>query len=691
MNKKSKTSVNGVKKKLMGAVCMLLVASIMMISATYAWFTLSTAPEITGITTSVGANGNLEMALLNGSLAGKTPNDTAADLKNIKSAVGDSMVNKGVKDANITWGNLVDLSDPSYGTGSFVLNPARLNVTGNKINDAGLMTPTYGADGRVAELLANTVTGVYDDAANTKAFVASDNKGVRAIGVAAAMSDGTLAIRNAAAQISSLTSMSRSGVQNAINANGSTLASLAIKFQDNADYKLTDTERTALNAIVTSINSAKANVKLAIEYAMMAYALSTDANASKDVSTYDLTDAGEKLTAAKTAYEAIPELTAVDAAISAADVKTLIGKIMDTANSTINGTKISEARNPDKVSEMANAVLKDGGVKVIIPADSTCALAKVAVACGNISANVTIESLSVSSVKLDNVKATLSTSAADAAALTTVGNAVSGLTAADKNTTTGDTKITDVYGFGVDMAFRTNASGSNLMLQVDEAQRIYGDGTDVSTQGGGSYMEFTKGDLTDDQFKNLLGAIRVVFSDYTNQTIIAVAALDTSKWTANQTTFKAPLKMVDYTISDAGVMTITGKAKVDNTIMTLTQGNAAALTVTTYLDGDKVDNSMVSATASRSMTGSMNLQFASSADLKPMDYTPLHTVDSSTKYTAVANGTPVTIGDANYTVASANVYKSGSKYYVKSDGDVYTEITAQNVGTYTSDFTPTGG
>ena len=312
-----------------------------------------------------------------------------------------------------------------------------------------------------------------------------------------------------------------------------------------------------------------------------------------------------------------------------------------------------------------------------------------AVACGNISANVTIESLSVNSVKLDNVKATLSTSAAGAAALTTVGNAVSGLTAADKNTTTGDTKITDVYGFGVDMAFRTNASGSNLMLQVDEAQRIYGDGTDVSTQGGGSYMEFTKGDLTDDQFKDLLGAIRVVFSNYTNQTIIAVAALDTSKLTAGQTTVKAPLKMVNYSIDGAGVMTITDKGEADNTIMTLQQGTAVALTVTTYLDGDIVDNSMVSATASRSMTGSMNLQFASSADLKPMDYTPLHTVDSSTKYTAVANGTSVTIGVANYIVASDNVYKSGSKYYVKSDGDVYTEVTAENVATtYTSDFRP---
>ena len=54
-----------IKKKFAAAICMLLIAAIMMISSTYAWFTLSTAPEVTGITTNVGANGNLEIALLN--------------------------------------------------------------------------------------------------------------------------------------------------------------------------------------------------------------------------------------------------------------------------------------------------------------------------------------------------------------------------------------------------------------------------------------------------------------------------------------------------------------------------------------------------------------------------------------------------------------------------------------------------
>ena len=59
---KSNSEYRSIRKKLMVAIAMVLVASIMMVSASYAWFTLSTAPEVTGITTSIGSNGNLEMA-----------------------------------------------------------------------------------------------------------------------------------------------------------------------------------------------------------------------------------------------------------------------------------------------------------------------------------------------------------------------------------------------------------------------------------------------------------------------------------------------------------------------------------------------------------------------------------------------------------------------------------------------------
>jgi hypothetical protein len=109
----------GIRNKLLAAIAMLLVSSIMMVSSTYAWFTLSTAPEVTGITTSVGANGNLEMALLT--------TDTFGNMGSIGSAVGDSSAVQAVNEANITWGNLVDLSAAGYGLNSIALLPAALN------------------------------------------------------------------------------------------------------------------------------------------------------------------------------------------------------------------------------------------------------------------------------------------------------------------------------------------------------------------------------------------------------------------------------------------------------------------------------------------------------------------------------------------------------------------------------------
>ena len=114
----------GIRNKLVAAISMLMVASIMMVSSTYAWFTLSTAPEVKGITTNVGANGNLEMMLLNG----KSFNSTEENL-GVESSTEDSFSVKALAEANVKWGNLVDLSDTSYGLDQIVLNPARLNIT----------------------------------------------------------------------------------------------------------------------------------------------------------------------------------------------------------------------------------------------------------------------------------------------------------------------------------------------------------------------------------------------------------------------------------------------------------------------------------------------------------------------------------------------------------------------------------
>jgi hypothetical protein len=214
----------------------------------------------------------------------------------------------------------------------------------------------------------------------------------------------------------------------------------------------------------------------------------------------------------------------------------------------------------------------------------------------------------------------------------------------------------------VDLAFRTNASGSSLLLQTQAANRV---DNSTATQGGGSYMEFTSGhlDFSLVQVANLMQSIRVVFMN-DNGTIYGVAALqvklekrlDTDKkpvvaeegWpfyyeettvvgttevvtkyaydlvgaelTQGGTAIKSPLVMMNFSVDAAtGILTLNGQ-KANAAITELPQNTAIGISALVYLDGDTVENADV-AISGNSMNGTMNLQFASDAELDPMDYT----------------------------------------------------------------------
>lgn len=146
MRKETQKQIDAYKAMLPGlreriiAVALLLVISIgMMATASYAWLTISTNPEVRGVSTTVTANGNLEIALV--SPGGSRPGE---------SNVGDSFASPGqnILASNITWGNLINLSDPSYGLGNIVLRPALLGDTNNLLNQP-LKGADYGEDGRV--------------------------------------------------------------------------------------------------------------------------------------------------------------------------------------------------------------------------------------------------------------------------------------------------------------------------------------------------------------------------------------------------------------------------------------------------------------------------------------------------------------------------------------------------------------
>ena len=108
------------KQKLMAALSMVIVAGVLLSTVTFAWLVMSIAPEVRGVTTNVGANGSLEIALATGD--GKTAPG--------ESKVGDSSAAEGqsIVNANKTWGNLINLNDEAYGLENLVLRPASLVV-----------------------------------------------------------------------------------------------------------------------------------------------------------------------------------------------------------------------------------------------------------------------------------------------------------------------------------------------------------------------------------------------------------------------------------------------------------------------------------------------------------------------------------------------------------------------------------
>ena len=138
-------SFGALRKKLAATAAMLLVAAVLMVNSSYAWFVLSTAPEVTGIETQVGANGALEIALLNTASYNDLLLVTDADIDE-GAEPGEASDTAG----NLNWGNLVNLSSSTYGLSKVVLMPARLNIsqTGEgafTVNTNTLLkTPKYG-------------------------------------------------------------------------------------------------------------------------------------------------------------------------------------------------------------------------------------------------------------------------------------------------------------------------------------------------------------------------------------------------------------------------------------------------------------------------------------------------------------------------------------------------------------------
>ena len=167
-----KEALPGLRERVVAVALLLAMSMAMMTSASFAWLTISRRPELTGVSTTVAANGNLEIALVGSE--GKRPDE---------SAVGDSSATKGqsITASNITWGNLVNLSDPAYGLENLTLRPAQLNTA--SLLESPLYGAVYGSDGRITQLSSNFGYATWVPPTDEKPgyFGVSDDYGVRAI------------------------------------------------------------------------------------------------------------------------------------------------------------------------------------------------------------------------------------------------------------------------------------------------------------------------------------------------------------------------------------------------------------------------------------------------------------------------------------------------------------------------------
>lgn len=697
----SKTNYS-IKRKLLAAVAMLLVATVMVVSSTYAWFTLSTAPEVTGISTAVGANGALEMLLATKDAQGNWVYGTGS--------VGD----KSGPERNTYWGNLVNLDYADYGAQNITLYPSELNLNGGRLNLLNpLQTPVFGADGRVESLAAGGSFGKFN---GTNYFMPDDGYfGFRGLGVASGLTERQQAFRAAISSMATASYNAQTEARRSLSENGTPLANIAILKAMNASTAkvFTQDHITAINSMITGLETSLKQAEEAYIQAIIAYSLGNDRNISdtealgmaghvKDAANIQNATLGQRLSAvftllgtdAATVQTAMLGYTTYQSAVaSVQDAKTSLSEIttateysweeirgaltslVNVESITINGIPAGEVTQEDNKNQIASDILGGKGVKVTMPTGGGV-YADIADLCGDYTVDIEIQSDSLN-VGVDGVtiKATMTADSTAAKAFLTQ---VSEVINRQDNQPVGDTAdalpLTELYGYVIDLAFRTNAAQSNLLLQTEAADRIYNDNNNTETMGSGSTMTFksTASDFTAQKVKDLMSNLRVVFYSTAGEgnmaEIYATAKLDvvngvvedangiTAKLyiyktaTATTATYEdngetVTLYKVDdkyyrsttcipseevnvegKTVTD-GTETVQVEVR-DNVITALNQNEIKHISALVYLDGEAIENEDVAATVEQSMTGSVNLQFASSATLTPMEYGELHTIIS---------------------------------------------------------------
>lgn len=607
--------LRGNKRRLFLSIAVLLVCSTVLASASYAWLSLSKSPEIVGIDTSICANGNLEIALLN--------NLTFIDPSLIRTGIGDSAAVQDPTVSNLTWGNMVDLQHRSYGLNEIALLPSRLNVLRGENNQLMvgsniLSVPNFGTDGRIESLSQNTVSAIYRD----QGFHYLSDKqsyGVRGIGLSTTLSAQQAALASARALVESYSAAALNATRSAWTANGGAMMDIFIKRYVSNETTFDNSQVAVVRDTAARMLGAFSYLESALRQALMGYAacqiddettFQLAHTAIEDTSlpllvivdninidlplnmTQWITEVDKRKGTMKKVIARCDQLT--DGEYSWEQISTIMGDLIDPDEVYLGNERIN---SPNVLAQLAtNTQL------TLTP--NAGAMAVIAYFTGNYSVDIQYSQMLALTVK--------TTSVVDMPYLEQISEQLVRDSAAG-NGTISEAMLTDMYGYAVDMAFRSNTS-SDLLLQTAATQRQEGQ---AETMGAGSFMKFSSERLTLEQMILLMDAIRIGFMDHQNQ-LLAVAKLSTHAYEETESGVQAPIYLYDYSVIQDGSISVGERLEENNVILQLPEDSPTVLTIVVWLDGDHVDNSLAALTA-QSMTGTLNLQFASSTQLKPTD------------------------------------------------------------------------
>lgn len=611
------------KRKIFISVVSLLLCLTLLITSSYAWVIISRAPEITGIQTRIGSNGSLEIALLN--------DTTYVDPSLIRSSVGDSMANQKATQSNLAWGNVVDLSDPSYGLDQIVMIPSRLNVADNG-QGAGLVqsnmlgTMTFGSDGRTEKLRVESVSAVYTEEAfhydSTK-----QNYGVRAIGPIPELSSQQSALTTARslvkAHIAAATEMTKAAWS---TDGGALLEIFQRRYARNSD-RFNDKDLAALKDMATKVQTAYGYFDTALRQGIIGYAASEIAdpelfqtlreNAENTavplsvlLSLYPGTIVPGFVQWVQNMESGRLELQAAIVACNSlrggnytwAQIAPIVNVLVNENRAYLGDYRLT---SPDAYSQMAGSA-----TLTLMPGSGR--LAEAADYLGNYS--VVFDYADNSAVEI------VTTSNQSKPYLIQVSTLLDKCESADTSDAAVVADLESTYGFAMDLAFRSNAD-TKLLLQTESTARVNPNAKEdgeiaPELLGNGSSLSLFSEQLTEEQTVRLMDAMRIGFLDNQNN-LLAVAKANTANYSPAENGVSAPLYLYTYEIGADGTLIMGERRTEDVCITSLTENVVGVITVVVWLDGDYVGNSLVSIRG-KGIESTLNLQFASSVELKPV-------------------------------------------------------------------------